>query len=66
MKCDHSGCRDPAEVRVSWPIHGPEGELVPHGPFPLCGFHASAIWNEISTRYSATEACMSFNIEPLD
>ena len=40
-------------------------QVGPGTPNPVCGACGAAIWNTISTRFSGTEACMSFCIEEI-
>ncbi len=62
MRCE--SCGDVAEVRIGWPRCDGSGKAVGLGKMtPVCGACGSSIWNTISTRFSGTEACLSFCIE---
>ena len=64
MKC--AMCQSRAEVWVSWPITT-EGEYRgDHQRHAACDACGHLVWDQISTKFSGTEACMCFTIEPIE
>lgn len=65
MKC--SMCRDQmAEVMIGWPRCDGTGRAVAEGKsHAVCGACAASVWAQISTKFSGTEACMSFCIRSI-
>ena len=58
MKC--AMCNAQAEVEVAWPVTDGEQR------HQLCDVCAHDVWDQISTRFTGTEAYIAFSIQPLN